>query len=993
MDSQTAVDISMPRIHNAIELLNGVEEIKEPLLRLFEGKMEVRHNTHAAITWLVHTGSRWSLTADLRRPLSCSLLQSRIECTSVPFARSRIEPFVDLALDVKGLDSIMRAFAEYTAEESLTDGNRYVAVDRARGLDFGKQDARKCLRFLRFPPILQLQLKRRQLDYATMTMKPVNDRFEFSTVLDLSEFECGENNQQEDDAAAISTRVRLPVDPLDPPIYHLHSVLVQTRSAGTGLRRSTFVRPFLALLQRRASNLPAPLSAVDLASLSAEYERSPFFHFEEDSVSLCDDNRAAVEMSFGGLPTELVQQLGKRMAVSSPSNGPAHMLVYVRRSMVARAGSLPHMQEASAVAHDSAPLVGLGSTAAAAASAMSDGPAQAQWDWEEDESKHSEAVATATAPSPPRFTDDPTDLRLFVESLTPAVVPMRAAVSASVRSYVVLQDELKAESLKCAVDVLCEWNLVWHSLRDADAASVRPTGGVAGCGWGLTVTSAEDPLFQLKQPSRRVSVLKASTIEQLRTMLAIESGITTKRLQIWLAAGPQPTLLSDLNRTIASLRSPDGRPTPLFVRDTQWIDARDGLTALPALASGAGERRLLLFKFFDVVAQRLCYIGSAAVVASSTMADVHQLAAAMMKLKEGVVTDHAVAGPPPTLVASFAEMAAEPARKRIDSDDPMRDADATTAVDALRAAGFAFSLQSLSAAPSSQTGPRSAAIGASRTDAGSLDYSSDELRWHDWKQQHPARAAVVCSDASIHSACLCGSPAPVAWPLCLEAEATDSSALVPVPNDPLQLVSALAGRSIILSHSVSIAHMAQARDQHRQRLTAWLAGVAAGQRPASIDIPRAVFHASAQSFVRSLHECPFEPPTCLSELPTAPRCLLRVANDALQSILAARTQQRDAHLSHDAQRHSHDQPCRCADQHRWHGRATRLPVGHSAESAPRRQAHHHAAHGATRNGAHRDGSARSARSHQHHRSMQCDPSVIEAALAEPGVCGRWLPRR
>jgi ubiquitin carboxyl-terminal hydrolase 7 len=79
--------------------------------------------------------------------------QMVIRCKNVDFKSERTEVFHDLSLNVKGLGNLRAAFDQYVAEEELTGDNKY----RAEG--HGLQDATKGLRFIRFPPVLQLQLK------------------------------------------------------------------------------------------------------------------------------------------------------------------------------------------------------------------------------------------------------------------------------------------------------------------------------------------------------------------------------------------------------------------------------------------------------------------------------------------------------------------------------------------------------------------------------------------------------------------------------------------------------------------------------------------------------------------------------------------------------------------------------------------------------------------------------------------------------------------
>lgn len=57
-------------------------------------------------------------------------------------------------LDVKDTSNLLESLQKYTAEEMLEGNNAYDAEI------FGKQTARKGVRFLRFPPVIQFHLKR-----------------------------------------------------------------------------------------------------------------------------------------------------------------------------------------------------------------------------------------------------------------------------------------------------------------------------------------------------------------------------------------------------------------------------------------------------------------------------------------------------------------------------------------------------------------------------------------------------------------------------------------------------------------------------------------------------------------------------------------------------------------------------------------------------------------------------------------------------------------
>lgn len=122
------------------------------------------------------------------RPNSLStLFQGKIlnyiECVDVPYKSTREEEFSDLSLNVKGCRNIYESFEKYTEVEMMDGDNKY----RADGFE-ELQDARKGVKFLKLPPVLQLHLKRFEYDTARDAMVKINDRYEFETEIDLSRF-------------------------------------------------------------------------------------------------------------------------------------------------------------------------------------------------------------------------------------------------------------------------------------------------------------------------------------------------------------------------------------------------------------------------------------------------------------------------------------------------------------------------------------------------------------------------------------------------------------------------------------------------------------------------------------------------------------------------------------------------------------------------------------------------------------------------------------
>ncbi|XP_015785155.1 ubiquitin carboxyl-terminal hydrolase 7 [Tetranychus urticae] len=107
---------------------------------------------------------------------------SFIRCKNVDFSSSRVEPFYDIQLNVKGKKNIKESFKDYISVELLDGENKYDAGE------YGLQEAEKGIIFSSFPPVLHLHLLRFQYDPVTDTNIKINDRFEFYEKIDLSEY-------------------------------------------------------------------------------------------------------------------------------------------------------------------------------------------------------------------------------------------------------------------------------------------------------------------------------------------------------------------------------------------------------------------------------------------------------------------------------------------------------------------------------------------------------------------------------------------------------------------------------------------------------------------------------------------------------------------------------------------------------------------------------------------------------------------------------------
>lgn len=225
-------------------------------------------------------------------------MENYIECIDVDYKSRRNETFYDIQLNIKGergqeLRTIEESLRDFTAEETLEGDNAYEAEGH------GKQRARKGIRFLTFPPVLNLQLKRFHFDLEKLDMVKLNSTFQFNRRLDLSPFAPGAGT------------------------YALHAVVVHSGDVNSG-HYYAHIRPTMD---------------------------SSWFKFDDDTVTPCSDY-AAVEDNFGGsdltvwnyfdrTPRELYHQ-------TTPTRARIHnayMLVYIREDMAAEVLKVPDPKE------------------------------------------------------------------------------------------------------------------------------------------------------------------------------------------------------------------------------------------------------------------------------------------------------------------------------------------------------------------------------------------------------------------------------------------------------------------------------------------------------------------------------------------------------------------------------------------------------------------------------------------------------------------------
>lgn len=222
--------------------------------------------------------------------------ENYIQCTEVEYSSNRDETFYDLQLNVRAedgrtLDTLEESFREFCREEILEGENAYDAGK------FGSQRARKGIRFKRFPPVLNIQLKRFTFDLETLDMVKLNNRLEFPPRLNLDEFCAGSGT------------------------YVLVAVVVHTGTVSSG--------HYYAFVQTMDDN----------------GKLRGWFKFDDENVTKCTEYRAVAD-NYGGedhivfnyfhlSPEEIERRgLAKGKFPSAPRIHNAYIITYVREDMV-----------------------------------------------------------------------------------------------------------------------------------------------------------------------------------------------------------------------------------------------------------------------------------------------------------------------------------------------------------------------------------------------------------------------------------------------------------------------------------------------------------------------------------------------------------------------------------------------------------------------------------------------------------------------------------
>ncbi len=166
--------------------------------------------------------------------------RSYIRCVNVDVESVREEDMNLITLDVAGCKNVYDSLKKYVTPDRLDGENQYDA-----GPVHGKQDADKGAEFVRFPPVLTIQLKRFEFDMQKMSFVKVHDEYEFPEMLDMTPFVAKKRqggSDREGTGAAGAKEQQNEADEgggedddeEEDNVYLLHSVMVHRGDVGGG---------------------------------------------------------------------------------------------------------------------------------------------------------------------------------------------------------------------------------------------------------------------------------------------------------------------------------------------------------------------------------------------------------------------------------------------------------------------------------------------------------------------------------------------------------------------------------------------------------------------------------------------------------------------------------------------------------------------------------------------------------------------------------------
>lgn len=138
--------------------------------------------------------------ADLIKGLYEGSMKDYVQCCECSYESARDDTFLDIPITIRpfasntSYKSVIEGLNAFVEPETLADTNQYFCEKCSK-----KCDAKKGLKFTKFPYLLTLQLKRFDFDYLTMRRIKLQDRMHFPLLLDLNSFV---ENEDADDSTS-----------------------------------------------------------------------------------------------------------------------------------------------------------------------------------------------------------------------------------------------------------------------------------------------------------------------------------------------------------------------------------------------------------------------------------------------------------------------------------------------------------------------------------------------------------------------------------------------------------------------------------------------------------------------------------------------------------------------------------------------------------------------------------------------------------------------
>ena len=235
-----------------------------------------------------------------------------IKCINIDFHSEKMEKFYDLQLTIKGYKDIYQSLDDYIKEEILDNDNKY---DTEK---YGKQKAKKRIKFIKFPPVLILQLKRIEYNSRKEIMVKINDHYEYYDEINLSKYieknisnnvndnNNNINNNSNDNNNKEELNVNLEKEKINDNIYTLHSVVVHQGNATSG-HYYAYIKP--------------------------STNKKEWLLFNDDIVKPADPYEI-FQQNFGG-NIEVYKNKGGKEIITNSINyeRSAYILVYVRKNI------------------------------------------------------------------------------------------------------------------------------------------------------------------------------------------------------------------------------------------------------------------------------------------------------------------------------------------------------------------------------------------------------------------------------------------------------------------------------------------------------------------------------------------------------------------------------------------------------------------------------------------------------------------------------------